>query len=182
MKKLVIMLGFLLGTLTSAYALSPDEVKGKWESNPIKQEATPDMPMSSVIKLQYNFADDTNVEIKNEVNFTLILGGGNKAEIFMDATAKGHYTVAGDSITVNYIPETVKIKFTEEDIRVSGPDIQPEMEPEVQAEFYKQMSQEVPTIEQGMGQEPDVLNNVLVTGKKMVCNMDDKFVTFKKKK
>ena len=176
MKKLLFMIAAVLVCAATAWALSPQELQGKWVSNSVSHtDEASGMGMQASIELKF---DGETVDMKTKNNLTTDMQAV-KLYIYNEITGSGAYTVAGDSITVTLDPATIQIKCTEDDIRITGVD-----DPALQAQMKEQMAagmqQEAPGMKESMA-EPTVFNNVLILGKKMTCINDGMMLTFKKK-
>lgn len=179
MKKIILLfLGMLLIT-SAAYALTPEELKGKWVSNKVT-EADPNGGGSVDVVLTFNFDGSTKAGFTQGTTANLELGQGAKLFMYNELQAECEYSIAGDSISFNINPESVKLNMTEDDIRIIGVD------DAAAADGMKQQmvagsQQQLPMMAEELAKEPMVLNNVMILPKKMTAIVDGKMVTFKKK-
>lgn len=176
MKKLFFMIAAVLLCAASAWALSPDQLQGKWASNSVSNtDEASGMGMQASVELKF---DGENVDMKTMTNLTMDMQAV-KLYIYNEVTGKGSYTVAGDSITVNLDPATLEFKCTEDDIRITGVD-DPAKQAQMKEQMVAGMQQNAAGMKESMA-EPTVFNNVLILGKKMTCINDGMMLTFKKK-
>lgn len=177
MKKLFLLIGVVMMSL-SAMAITTEEVVGKWESNNITAP-TPDPSMKASSKIALDLKSDLKASVKQEQQITL---GDTKVTIDMFITVEGDgtYTTAGDSITITLDPATIKLKFTEDDVRITGIDDVSQQQ-EIVSQMVQGMSQNAEAMKQELA-KPFTINDVMITGKKMMCKLEDILVSFKKKK
>lgn len=179
MKKIILLfLGMMLIT-SAAYALTPEELKGKWVSNKVT-ESDPNGGGSIDVVLTFNFDGTSKAGYTQGTNANIEAGQGVKIFMYNEVVAECDYTVAGDSITLKVIPETVKLNMTEDDIRIIGVD------DVAAADGMKQQmvagsQQSLPMAAEQLANQPIVINNVMILPKKMTAVIDGKMVTFKKK-
>lgn len=179
MKKLILLIFGLMVITSSALALSPEELKGKWVSNKIS-ESDPNGTISAdqVITLKLDGVD--KVTYTQSSNMNLSLGEGIKIYTYNELVAEGGYIVAGDSITITLTQESVKMNITEDDIRIIGIDDVAEVE-EAKREFVEQTQKSLPMAAEQIAAHPVVFNNVVILPKKMTAMNNGKMINFKKK-
>lgn len=179
MKKIILLfLGMLLIT-SAAYALTPEELKGKWVSNKVT-ETDPNGGGSVDVVLTFNFDGASKAGFIQSTNANIEVAQGMKLFMYNELQADCDYTVAGDSISIKINPESVKLNMTEDDIRIIG------VEDATAADGMKQQmvastQQQLPMMAEELAKEPMVMNNVMILPKKMTALIDGKMFTFKKK-
>ena len=179
MKKIILLfLGMLLIT-SAAYALTPEELKGKWVSNKVT-EADPNGGGSVDVVFTFNFDGASKVGFSQATTANLEIGQGAKLFMYNEVQADGDYTVAGDSISVKINPESVKLNMTEDDIRVIGVDDAATVDG-MKQQMVAGSQQQLPMMAEEIAKEPMVINNVMILPKKMTAIIDGKMITFKKK-
>lgn len=179
MKKLFLLIFGLMLVTSSALALSPEELKGKWVSNKIT-ESDPSGSGSVDITVTFNFDGVNKASITQGTNLNLSLGEGIKLFMYNEVLADGEYTVAGDSVTIKFSAESVKLNITEDDIRVIGVDDVAAVN-EMKSQMVASAPQQLAAVAEQISSTPEVLNNVMILPKKMTAMMNGKMVTFKKK-
>lgn len=174
MKRLSIILVSFFICAVSAYALTTAELQGKWVSKSFTVDKEDNV--KSEIELIFN---GEKVSHKAKMNFSEE-DEGIKMYVYCEIMLDGNYTVAGDSITVNYDASTLKVKCTEDDVRVVGID-NPAIVAQLQSQMSEMIRKEMLSAERDELEDPDVYNNVMIVGKKMTCVSDGDVLTFKKK-
>lgn len=164
---------------STAFALSPEELKGKWVSNKITQN-DPNGGGSVDVTITLQFDGENKASLAQGTNANLSMGEGVKLFMYNEVLADGEYTVAGDSISIKFNPESVKIKMTEDDIRLIGLD-DATMAQEIKTQFVENTQQNLPVIAEQIASTPEVFNNVMILPKKMTAMNDGQMITFKKK-
>lgn len=165
---------------SSAYALTPEELQGKWTSNKIT-ESDPNGGGSIDITLTFDFDGAGKATLAQGTTANLEMGQGAKLFMYNETLADGEYTVAGDSITFKIDPATVKLNMTEDDIRIIGIDDVATVNG-MKEQMLAGSQQQLPAIAEQLASEAMVINNVMILPKKMTAIIDGKMVTFKKKK
>lgn len=179
MKKIIMLfLGLMLVT-TSALALTPEEIKGKWASNKIS-DSDPNGGGSIDITLTFNFDGASKASFTQGTSANIDLGQGAKLFMYNEVVAEGEYTVDGDSISFKIDPATVKINLSEDDIRIIGVDDVAAVNG-MKEQMVAGTQQNAPMMAEEMAKKAIVLNNVMVLPKKLTAMVDGKMVTFKKK-
>lgn len=163
-----------------AIALTPEELKGKWASNKIT-ESDPNGGGSVDVTVNFDFDGVNKVSMSQGTNLNLELGEGAKMFMYNEVLADGEYTVAGDSVSIKFNAESVKINITEDDIRIIGVD-DVAMVDQIKTQMVANSQQSLPMAAEQIASKTEVLNNVVILPKKMTAMMDNKMVTFKKKK
>lgn len=180
MKKIFLLIFGLMLITSSAMALSPEELKGKWVSNKIT-EADPSGQGSVDVTITLDFDGVNKASLAQGTNLNLSMGEGAKLFMYNEVLADGEYTVAGDSITIKFTPESIKLNITEDDIRVIGVD-DVAMVDQMKSQMVAGSQQQLPMIAEQIAATPEVFNNVVILPKKMTAMSDGKMFTFKKKK
>lgn len=180
MKKLFSVIFGLMLIATNTFALTPDELTGKWVSNKIS-EADPNGGGSVDVTLTLDFDGAQKAAFSQGTSANLELGQGAKLFMYNELQADCEYSVAGDSITLKIIPESVKLNITEDDIRIIGVDDAAAVDG-MKQQMVAGSQQQLPMMAEQLAAQPMVINNVMILPKKMTALVDGKMVTFKKKK
>lgn len=180
MKKIILVIFGLMLIASEAFALTPDEITGKWASNKIT-ETDPNGEGSMDVTFTLNFDGSQKAALTEGISANLDMGQGAKLFMYNELQADCEYTVEGDSITLKIIPESVKLNITEDDIRIIGIDDAATVEG-MKQQMVAGLQQQLPMMAEQLASDPLVLNNVVVLPKKMTAMIDGKMVTFKRKK
>ncbi len=180
MKKLFSVIFGLMLIATNAFALSPDELTGKWASNKIS-ETDPNGGNTVDVVITLDFDGAQKASFSQGTTANIDLGQGAKLFMYNEVLAECEYSVAGDSITLKIIPESVKLNLTEDDIRIIGVDDAAAVDG-MKQQMVASSQQQLPMMAEQLASEPMVINNVVILPKKMTAMIDGKMVSFKKKK
>lgn len=182
MKRLFFILGIMLVGCFSASAFTAEEISDCiWKSKSIPMP--PQEGMTGSVVEQLVFSVDGTVEMETEIQLGLSFEAGKGADIFMKVQAKGKYLILGNLISIKYDPETMKLNFTEDDIRIKGMQEDPSMESMLRTQLYQGMSQMGEAMKMEMGKENTTMKNVVVTEKTLTCNDEEgQEVVYTKKK
>lgn len=117
MKKLSLVFALLIAFAMPSFALSPDELVGKWESK-WANIPTEDRSMSMKEKETINLNADSLFAIKAEAQLSIL--GQPAIDAFFYIEAEGKWKLEADSLVFHVDPATVKLEFPESEIRISG--------------------------------------------------------------
>lgn len=182
MKKLFFILSIMLMGCISASAFTAEEISDCiWKSKSISMP--PQEGMTGSVVEQLVFSVDGSVEMESEIQLGIAFDTSKGADIFMKVKAKGKYLILGNLISIKYDPESMKLVFTEDDIRIKGMQEDPSMESMMRSQLYQGMSQMGEALKTEMSSDNTTMKNVVVTEKTLTCNDEEgQEVVYTKKK
>lgn len=178
MKKILIAMAALL-PLGLAAEIDTAELTGKWVSKPI-QAPSPDPSFKQSTTIELTFTGGDKVAQTSQTSTAINGGEGVFINIDMYCDCEGTYTISGDTLVIHSDPSTLNVDFSEDNIRIKGlPD--PDKAEEAKSQMVKEFQQVIPEMQKAMA-EPTKIWDLVITEKKVTCQVDSMEVTFTRKK
>ena len=162
----------------TAFALTPEELAGNWETKWTKVPS-PEAGLRMKQQDAYTFNADGTHQTASAMQLSIV-AHPNTIDCFFYLKAAGTWAIEGDTLKVHYDPATVQVDFPQDEIRISGP-MDMGTVGLVRSQIASQMSALLPEVQKSV--TDDAFTGVVIEpdGKKWKATADKREVTFFRK-